>query len=106
MTVLGHAEGKCDLKLIRAWRSVYKFGQEGSKLFEHGIVHKNKVTVTLTFDFNMVFQYSRQQNPKSLEDLYYQEDNFIEEGNCKVMRSFNDEVRLPLIKGKTKNNTS
>ena len=41
--------------------------------------------------YSLFLQYCRQQNPKLLEDLYYQEDNFIEEGNCKVMRSFNDE---------------
>lgn len=41
--------------------------------------------------YSLFLQYCRHQNPKLLEDLYYQEDNFIEEANCKVMRSFEDE---------------
>ncbi|XP_052092868.1 vacuolar protein sorting-associated protein 16 homolog isoform X1 [Mytilus californianus] len=46
---------------------------------------------SMPISYSLFLQYCRQQNPKLLEDLYYQEDNFIEEGNCKVMRSFDDE---------------
>ncbi|RUS71261.1 hypothetical protein EGW08_020975 [Elysia chlorotica] len=36
----------------------------------------------------LYIQYSRQQNLKLVEDLYYQEDNSLEEGNCKILRSY------------------
>lgn len=41
--------------------------------------------------YSLFIQYCRHQNPKLMEDLFYQEDNFQEEGNCKVVSSFNNE---------------
>ncbi|KAK0048197.1 vacuolar protein sorting-associated protein 16 [Biomphalaria pfeifferi] len=37
---------------------------------------------------SLFIQYCRQQNIKLVEDLYYQEDNSWEEGNCKIIRSY------------------
>ncbi|CAL1533897.1 unnamed protein product [Lymnaea stagnalis] len=37
---------------------------------------------------SLYIQYCRQQNLKIVEDLYYQEDNSSDEGNCKVTRSY------------------
>lgn len=31
-----------------------------------------------------------------MEDLFYQEDNFQEEGTCKVVNSFNEDVSIDL----------
>ncbi|ESO96565.1 hypothetical protein LOTGIDRAFT_115951 [Lottia gigantea] len=42
--------------------------------------------------YSLYIQYCRQQNPKVVEDLYYQEDNFLAEGNCKVIRSFSEDI--------------
>ncbi|KAL3836276.1 hypothetical protein ACJMK2_021714 [Sinanodonta woodiana] len=36
----------------------------------------------------LYLQYCRQQNKELMEQLYYQEDNYLEEGNCKILRSF------------------
>ncbi|XP_033732936.1 vacuolar protein sorting-associated protein 16 homolog [Pecten maximus] len=41
--------------------------------------------------YSLFIQYCRHQNPQMMEDLYYQEDNFLEEANCKVVKSFDDE---------------
>ncbi|KAK6182738.1 hypothetical protein SNE40_010352 [Patella caerulea] len=42
--------------------------------------------------YSLYIQYCRQQNPKLVEDLYYQEDNFLAEGNCKVVSSYSEEM--------------
>ena len=39
-----------------------------------------------------MFQYCREQNRKMLQNLYYQEDNFLENANCKLMDSFDEDV--------------
>lgn len=41
--------------------------------------------------YALFIQYCRQQNRKLMEDLFYQEDNFQEEGTCKVVNSFNED---------------
>lgn len=41
--------------------------------------------------YSLFIQYCRQQNPTLMEQLFYQEDNFQEEGNCKVVYSFQKE---------------
>ncbi|XP_062591618.1 vacuolar protein sorting-associated protein 16 homolog [Saccostrea cucullata] len=38
--------------------------------------------------YALFIQYCRQQNRRLMEDLFYQEDNFQEEGTCKVINSF------------------
>ncbi|KAK3801136.1 hypothetical protein RRG08_029395 [Elysia crispata] len=43
---------------------------------------------TMPIACSLYIQYSRQQNLKLVEDLYYQEDNSLEEGNCKILRSY------------------
>ncbi|XP_035827127.1 vacuolar protein sorting-associated protein 16 homolog [Aplysia californica] len=43
---------------------------------------------TMPIACSLYIQYCRQQNLKLVEDLYYQEDNSLEEGNCKVIRSY------------------
>ena len=49
------------------------------------------------FQFYYFFsQYCRQQNPTLMEQLFYQEDNFQEEANCKVVYSFQKEVSLTI----------
>ena len=39
-----------------------------------------------------VFQYCRETNRKILQDLFYQEDNFVEDANCRVIDSYEEEV--------------
>ena len=46
----------------------------------------------LSFNHICIKQYCRQQNPKQMEQLFYQEDNFQEEATCKVTDSFKQEV--------------
>ncbi|KAK2169318.1 hypothetical protein LSH36_11g09017 [Paralvinella palmiformis] len=41
----------------------------------------------------LFLQYCREQNRQMLQNLYYQEDNFLENANCRLMDSF-DEDRL------------
>jgi len=43
---------------------------------------------TMPIACSLYIQYCRQQNLKLVEDLYYQEDNSLEEANCKVIRSY------------------
>ncbi|XP_059140490.1 vacuolar protein sorting-associated protein 16 homolog [Physella acuta] len=43
---------------------------------------------TMPIACSLYIQYCRQQNLKQVEDLYYQEDNSLDEGNCKVIRSY------------------
>ncbi|KAK3602689.1 hypothetical protein CHS0354_017895 [Potamilus streckersoni] len=38
--------------------------------------------------YYLYLQYCRQQNKELMEQLYYQEDNYLEEGNSKILRSF------------------
>jgi hypothetical protein len=42
--------------------------------------------------FSLYMQYLREQNPKLLLDLYYQEDNHLGEGNCRVISSYDEEM--------------
>ncbi|XP_013393973.1 vacuolar protein sorting-associated protein 16 homolog [Lingula anatina] len=39
----------------------------------------------------LYLQYCRQENLKNLQDLYYQEDNFQEEGDCRVKECYTEE---------------
>ncbi|GFS12068.1 vacuolar protein sorting-associated protein 16-like protein [Elysia marginata] len=57
---------------------------------------------TMPIACSLYIQYCRQQNLKLVEDLYYQEDNSLEEGNCKILRSYTmdqteEQVRLMRI---------
>ncbi|BFZ22188.1 hypothetical protein BsWGS_25227 [Bradybaena similaris] len=55
---------------------------------------------TMPIACSLYIQYCRQQNIKLVEDLYYQEDNSLEEGHCKVIRSYtldNFEERAKLL---------
>ncbi|XP_071101576.1 vacuolar protein sorting-associated protein 16 homolog [Haliotis cracherodii] len=47
---------------------------------------------TMPIAYSLYIQFCKQQNPKLVEDLYYQEDNFLDNGNCKVVRSFQEEM--------------
>ena len=40
----------------------------------------------------LYLQLCRQQNRQLLRDLYEQEDNFVEEGSCRVWHSYQEEV--------------
>ncbi|XP_041371955.1 vacuolar protein sorting-associated protein 16 homolog isoform X2 [Gigantopelta aegis] len=48
--------------------------------------------------YSLYLQYCKQQNPTLVEELYYQEDNFLDNGNCKVIRSFVEEMLEDRIK--------
>ncbi|XP_066266739.1 vacuolar protein sorting-associated protein 16 homolog isoform X3 [Branchiostoma lanceolatum] len=39
---------------------------------------------------SLYLQYCKEQNREMLQDLYYQEDNFQESANCRVMDSYNE----------------
>ncbi|XP_074657658.1 vacuolar protein sorting-associated protein 16 homolog [Tubulanus polymorphus] len=41
--------------------------------------------------YGLYQQYCRQQNPKMLQDLYYQEDNYVEEAACRIIESYSEE---------------
>lgn len=42
----------------------------------------------------LFLQYCRQQNRQLLRDIYYQEDNFQEDANCRVVQSYDEEVGM------------
>ncbi|XP_064643681.1 vacuolar protein sorting-associated protein 16 homolog [Lineus longissimus] len=46
---------------------------------------------TMPTAYSLYLQYCRQQNLKTLQDLYYQEDNYEEEAHCRVIESYTEE---------------
>ena len=48
---------------------------------------------TVPVAYALYLQYCREENRQMLHDLYYQEDKHLEEGNCRVVSSY-DEERL------------
>jgi len=47
---------------------------------------------TAPIAFSLYMQYLREQNPKILLDLYYQEDDHFSEANCRIIASYTEEM--------------
>ena len=62
----------------------------------NGFVPKSSYPRSSVFIFvkHYPLQYCRQQNTKTLQDQFYQEDNHLEEANCRVQESYSEEVNI------------
>ena len=42
--------------------------------------------------YSLYLQYCREQNQNLLRDMFYQEDNYQEDANCRISQSYDEEV--------------